>query len=282
MRNRILLFALSAVAMATASTSPAAWSAPLPAATMASQEQPTMTTTSATDGSGPEVRVQTPSIEWGVRDGDTVPYDWSARVENPNGRAVLVKVRLAFVDAQGTVLQEDWVTGHIGPNEVVILQQSGEVDAATLEAVAEARGVPEARWGDEPFQIRTMAAFVDGLQRLEIFFVLEDWLGRPVTAAGTVDLYVVERERLRAEFSGGGMSRRLTTLYSRRFDIGPGDFSRRRIGFMTTDYNPPALTLGPIHYSIFDHEPRGDEGLVRVVFRSLSGVEVVAEDRVFF
>lgn len=281
MRNRILRVAISAaaVALAAATTSPAALSAPLAAPVpVAAQE----TVTSSSSGTGPEVRVETPSIQWGTRSGDSVPYSWSSRVENPNDRAVLVKVRLSFVNEQGTALQEDWVAGQIGPNESAILQQRGEIDAMLLEDVAEARGVPEASWGDEPYKIRTLAAFVDGLQRLEVFFVLEDWLGRPVTAAGTVDLYIVERERLRAEFDGGGMSRRLTTLYARRFNIGTGDFSRRRIGFMNTDYSPPAVTLGPIHYSIFDHEPRGDEGLVRVVFRSLSGVEVVAEDRVFF
>lgn len=278
MRNRILLVAISAVALATATPSPAALSAPLPAAAPAQES----TSTTSTAGGGPEVQVETPTITWGTRSGDSVPYSWTTRVENPNDRDVVVKVRLNFVDEQGTTLQQDWVSGHVGPGEAVIMEQSGAIDAALLEGVAEARGVPEAAWGDEPFQIRTLAAFVDGLQRLEVFFVLEDWQGRPVTAAGTVDLYVVERERLRAEFTGGGMSRRLSTLYARRFNIGTDDFARRRIGFMSNDYNPPAVTLGPIHYSIFDHEPRGDEGLVRVVFRSLGGTEVVAEDRVFF
>jgi hypothetical protein len=194
----------------------------------------------------------------------------------------VVKLRLDFVTEQGEVIHEDRVSGHVGPNESVILQQNGSLDERDLVLVAEARGVPEAHWGDQPAQIRTLAAFVDGLQRLEVFFVLEDWRGRPVTAAGTVDMYIVERERMRAEFAGGGMRRRLTTLYARRFNVGTDDFARRRIGFISTDYTPPALTLGPIHYSIFDHEPRGDEGLVRIVFRTADGTQIVAEDRVFF
>lgn len=42
------------------------------------------------------------------------------------------------------------------------------------------------------------------------------------------------------------------------------------------------LTLGPIRHSIFDEVPRTDEGLIRVVFRTPSGVEIVAEDGGFF
>jgi hypothetical protein len=279
MRNRILTIAcLLACLVAVVSPAPAV-SVPLPAATL---EQDDVARASATAGSAPEVTVQTPSIEWGTSSAGNVPYSWNARVDNPYDRPVVVKLRLDFVTDQGEVVHEDLVSGHIGPNESVVLQQKGSLPERELDMVAEARGVPEAHWGDQPAQIRTIAAFVDGLQRLEVFIVLEDWRGRPITAAGTVDMYVVERERLRAEFDGGGMRRRLTTLYARRFDVSTRDFARRRIGFISTDYTPPALTLGPIHYSIFDHEPRGDEGLVRIVFHALDGTQIVAEDRVFF
>ena len=236
----------------------------------------------AQQGSGPLVRVQPPQLRWGADSGGVVPYEWSAVVDNPNGRDVLVKVRLDFVTDDGQVVHQNWVSGQVGANGSAVLQQQGSVPAEQLERVSEARGEPTAWWADEPYQIRTLAAFVDGLQRLEVFFVLEDWQGRPVTADGTVDLYVVERERARAAFTDGGMQRRLTTLYARRFNVSRSDFARRRIGFINADYRPPALTLGPIHYSIFDQEPHGNEGLVRVVFRTASGVQIVAEDRVFF
>lgn len=276
MRNRTALTACLLASLLTALSPAPAVSRPLPTATL---EQ----TSSETNSSGaPEVTVVTPTIEWGEADSGTVPYAWSTRVDNPYERPVVVKVRLDFVTDQGEVVHEDWVTRHLGPNESVIMQQNGELREADLDRVAEARGVPEASWADGAAQIRTFAAFADGLQRLEVFFVLEDWRGRPITADGVVDLYIVERERMRAEFEGGGMRRRLTTLYARRFQIGRDDFARRRIGFISTDYTPQAVTLGPIHYSIFDHEPRGDEGLVRMVFHAADGTRLVAEDRVFF
>lgn len=231
---------------------------------------------------GPEVYVQTPDISWGDDSVGMVPYSWQARAENPNNRPVLVKVELNFVDQQGEVLYQDWVSGHIGPNSAVVLQQEGSMPAATLEGVAEARGVPSAWWADEPYTIRTISAFVDGLQRMDIFFVLENWEGRPVVSGGTVDLYIIEKQRLRADFEGGGMRRGMRTLYARRFNVDTSDFERRRIGFINTDYNPPALTLGPLHYSMFDDYPVGDEGIVRLVFRTPSGVEISAEDRIFF
>ena len=221
-------------------------------------------------------------IAWGEDDGHNVPYDWNAVVENPNDWAVGVKVRLDFVNEQGEVIYEDSVTGQVGPNSSIVMRRTGSMPVDALDRVVEARGEPSAWWLDDAYRIRTLAAFVDGLQRLEIFFVLEDWRGRPVTSPGIVDLYIVEKERARAEFEGGGMRRRLTTLYARRFNIHTDDYARRRIGFISTDYTPPAVTLGPIHYSIFDHEPRGDEGLVRVVFRTPNGTRLVAEDRVFF
>ncbi len=267
------------IVMLTAGTvgnTPEAQSQPLPAAIGALAQDGTFT-----DG-GPQVSVTTPVINWGQDTIGSVPYDWSTRVSNPNSRPVVVKVKLDFVDAQGQTVHEDWVSGQIGPNSDAVLQQAGSIDVASLDLVAEARGAPSAWWADEPYKFRTVAAFVDGLQRLEVFFVLEDWEGRPVTASGVLDLYVVERERPRAAFAGGGMQRPLNTLYARRFDVGGRDYSNRQIGFKNNDYTPPAVTLGPIHYSIFDQEPIGDEGLVRLVFRTASGTEIVGEDRVFF
>jgi hypothetical protein len=231
---------------------------------------------------GPEVSVTTPVINWGDTVHGTIPYDWSTRVSNPNERPVVVKVKLNFVDAQGQTIHEDFVSGHIGPSSDAVLQQAGVINSTHLDLVAEARGAPTAWWADEPTKFRTVAAFVDGLQRLEVFFVLEDWEGRPVTPTGVVDLYIVERERPRAAFAGGGMMRPLNTLYARRFDVGGRDYTNRQIGFKNTDYTPAAVTLGPIHYSIFDEEPIGDEGLVRLVFHTASGTEIIGEDRVYF
>jgi len=51
---------------------------------------------------------------------------------------------------------------------------------------------------------------------------------------------------------------------------------------MNNDYSPPAVTFGPIHYSIFDREPIADEGLVRLVFQTRSGRRIIGEGRVFF
>jgi hypothetical protein len=267
----LAVLAASAAMLGAAGTPSALASAP------ARAQQPTVPA-----GNGPDIFVETPTIDWGEPAGGALPYSWYARVENPNDRPVLVKVDLNFVDEQGQLIQQDSVSGHVGPRSDAILQQNGTISATAFDYVAEARGVTTSWWADEPYQIRTLAAFVDGLQRIEVFFVLEDWEGRPVTAGGTVDLYIVERERLQAEFAGGGMRRNNKTLYARRFNVSTADYERRRIGFISTDYTPPALTLGPIHYSIFDHEPRGNEGLVRVVFRTSSGAEIVAEDRVFF
>ena len=281
-KKLVTLLGLLALSAGPGGLTPAALSTPLPEATLEPLQQAEPLASADDRGAGPEVYVQTPSIDWGTDTGNVTPYTWSAQVDNPNDRPVLVKVELNFVTEQGDLLHQDSVSGHVGPNSAVILQQNGSLSSVDLDRIAEARGVPSAWWADEPYKIRTLAAFVDGLQRLEVFFVLENWMGRPVTSGGTVDLYIVERERLRAEFDGGGMRRRMTTLYARRFNVSTSDFSRRRIGFVETDYAPPALTLGPIHYSIFDHEPRGDEGVVRVVFRTPSGVEIVAEDRVFF
>lgn len=240
--------------------------------------------TQETQQQGPPVIVDSRDIviEWGEDRGGLVPYTWEAVVENPNEFPVGVKVRLDFVNEQGEVLYEDAVVGQVGPQAAVALQQSGSLRADVLDRVHEARGEPSSWWIDDAYKIRTLATFADGLQRMEVFFVLEDWQGRPVTASGTVDLYIVEKERARAEFAGGGMRRRMTTLYARRFNVNPGDFAKRQIGFINTDYAPPALTLGPIHYSMFDQEPRGDEGLVRVVFHTAAGTRIVAEDRIFF
>ncbi len=255
-------------------TAPEAQSEPLPAAIGGQAQEGT-----STDG-GPQVSVTTPTINWGDDASGSVPYDWSTRVSNPNSRAVVVRVKLDFVDSQGQSVHEDWVSGQIGPNSDTVLQQAGSIDNAYLDLVAEARGAPSAWWADEAYKFRTVAAFVDGLQRLEVFFVLEDWEGRPVTAAGTLDLYIVERERPRA--SGASVRRPLNTLYARRFDVGGRDYSNHQIGFKNNDYTPPAVTLGPIHYSLFDQEPIGDEGLVRIVFHTASGTEIVGEDRVYF
>ncbi len=280
MRNKTLgFFVGTIVALSVAGPDLAAAAAPA----QVQVRQPAITGRSS-QYQGPGVMIDSRSIviEWADEVSGQVPYQWSAPVQNPNDRALLVRVDLEFVTAQGEVVHRDQATGQVGPESFLVLQAAGSIPATELGRVVEARGEPTSWWADEPFKIRTLAAFVDGLQRLEVFFVLEDWRGRPVTAAGTVDLYIVERERARAEFAGGGMRRRLSTLYARRFNVHTDDYARRRIGFINTDYSPPALTLGPIPYSLFDVEPRGDEGLVRVVFRTLSGVEIVAEDRVYF
>ena len=260
---------------------PEAQSQPLPNAVRSSQPSGSVQTETF-GANGPPVSVTTPEINWGEAANGSVPYDWSTQVSNPNSRAVVVRVKLDFVDSQGQTVHEDWVSGQIGPLSDALLQQTGYIDNAHLDLVAEALGAPSAWWADEPYKFRTVAAFVDGLQRLEVFFVLEDWEGRPVTASGIVDLYVIERQRPRTGFAGGAMARPLNTLYARRFDVGGRDYSNRQIGFKNTDYTPPAVTLGPIHYSIFDQGPIGDEGLVRLVFHTASGTEIIGEDRVYF
>lgn len=289
MRNQAIVSVIGIVALlggmagsAPATASPSTASAITAGSMLAPPVQEATASPSQVEFAGPEVVVETPFIDWGEETDGAVSYQWTAHVENPNERPVLVRVEMDFVDADGIVVHDDFVTEYVEARETVVLQQSGYLPAADFDRVSEAQGRPSAWWGDEPYKIRTLSAFVDGLRTLEVFFVLENWLGRPVIADGTVDLYVVERERLRAEFVGGGMQRRLTTLYARRFNISSSDFGRRRIGFISADYSPPALSLGPIHYSIFDLEPRADEGLVRVVFRTESGVEIVAEDRVYF
>ena len=231
---------------------------------------------------GPEVFVATPEILWGNAAGGMVPYSWTVNAENPNPRPIVVRVNLNFVDANGQVLHQDEVSGLIDGGSSTTLFQNGSITEGELDLVAEAQGEPNAFWGDEPYQIRTLYAYANGLRTLEILFVLENWLGRPVKAAGTVDLYVLEMEQLRAGFVGGGMQRGVKQLYGRRFNITPKQFSPRRIGFMAAEYDPPAVALGPIHYSIFDDEPRYQEGLVRVVFRTASGASLTAEDRIYF
>jgi hypothetical protein len=231
---------------------------------------------------GPEIRITTPAITWGDEGPDSTAFEWSTRVENPTQEPVVVKVRLELLDAQGEVIQSEDVTGQIGPESDLLLRQQSAVDNGWMDYVVEARAVPEAWYASEPVRFRTVAAFVDGLQRLEIFYVLEDWRGRPVTQAGTVDMYIVERQRVRAQFKGGGLARPISTLYARRFDVGGRDYSRRQIGFMNNDYSPPAVTFGPLHYSLFDREPLGDEGLVRLVFTTPSGRTIIGEDRVYF
>ena len=280
-KNAALAFCCSTMLMAgIVGNAPEAQSQPLPSALRGSH--PSGSVQQVTSGAiGPQVSVTTPAINWGDASNGSVPYDWSTRVSNPNSRAVVVKVKLDFVDSQGRTVHEDWVSGQIGPGSDALLQQTGYIDNANLDLVAEALGAPSAWWADEPYKFRTVAAFVDGLRRLEVFFVLEDWEGRPVTASGIVDLYIIERERPRA-FAGGSVQRPLNTLYARRFDVGGRDYSNRQIGFKNTDYTPPTVTLGPIHYSIFDQEPIGDEGVVRLVFRTTSGTEIIGEDRVYF
>lgn len=285
MRNKLFLAfcSLSLLAAGPGASVPASVAPKvLPTAAATAQQRPRLV--QGRQHQGPQVLIGSDSIviDWGDAANGMVPYTWDVVVENPNDAEIGVKVKLTFVTDQGEVVAEDWITGQVGPHSTVVLRQSGSMRTEQLDRVYEARGEPSAWWLGEAYKIRTLAAFVDGLQRLEIFFVLEDWRGRPVTTTGTVDLYIIEKERARAEFAGGGMRRRLVTLYARRFNIHSNDFARRRIGFVTTDYTPPAVTLGPIHYSIFDHEPRGDEGLVRIVFRTASGIRLVAEDRVFF
>jgi hypothetical protein len=238
--------------------------------------------TTTNSNAGPEIRINVPAISWGDDTGNSTTFEWSTRIENPNNEAVIAKIRLDLLDAQGEVIQQEYVTSQIGPESDVLLRQASAIDNYWIDQVVEATAHPEAWWASEPVKFRTVAAFVDGLQRLEIFYVLEDWQGRPVVMDGTVDMYIVERERIRAEFAGGGLARPLTTLYARSFNIDGRDYSRRRIGFMSNDYSPPAVTFGPIHYSIFDREPIGDEGLVRLVFRTNSGRQIIGEDRVFF
>jgi hypothetical protein len=232
--------------------------------------------------SGPVVRITMPTIVWGQETKDATAFEWSTHIENPNDVGVVVKVRLDLLDAQGEVIQQEYVTRQIGPEAAVVVRHNSKIHNYWIDRVVEATAHPEAWWIGEPVKFRTVAAFVDGLQRLEVFYVLEDWQGRPVVSAGTVDMYIVEREPIRAQFAGGGLARPVTTLYARRFNVSGRDYSRRRIDFMSNDYAPPAVTFGPIPYSIFDRAPIGDEGLVRLVFRTPSGRQIVGEDRVFF
>ncbi len=272
MQKSRLLLSLTVLTLLVAATGAA------PAGTQQQSYEPAYQETAA----GPEVRITVPTIVWGEETVAATSFEWSTRIENPNDVGVVVKVRLDLLDAQGEVIQQEYVTSQIGPETAVLVRHNSEIDNYWIDQVVEATAHPEAWWVGEPFKFRTVAAFVDGLQRVEIFYVLEDWQGRPVVSSGTVDMYIIERERIRAQFAGGGLARPLTTLYARRFDVSGRDYSRRRIGFMSTDYAPPAVTFGPIHYSIFDREPIGDEGLVRLVFRTPSGRQIVGEDRVFF
>ncbi|NKB87542.1 MAG: hypothetical protein GKS06_04925 [Acidobacteria bacterium] len=246
-------------------------------ATAATQQEGSMETSA-----GPEIRINVPTIEWGDDTGSATNFTWSTRIDNPHADPVVAKIRLDLLDAQGEVIQQEYVTSQVGPESAVLVHQPSALDNYWIDQVVEATAHPEAWWAGEPVKFRTVAAFVDGLQRLEVFYVLEDWSGRPVVMDGTVDMYIVERERVRAQFEGGGLARPITTLYARRFNVDGRDYSRRRIGFMSNDYAPPAVTFGPIHYSIFDREPIGDEGLVRLVFSTPSGRQIIGEDRVYF
>ena len=274
MRKTRLLLTLTVLTSLVAATGAAP--------TAVAQEQEPYEPAYEETSTGPEVRITMPAIVWGEETADNTSFEWSTRIENPNDVGIVVKVRLDLLDAQGEVIQQEYVTSQIGPETDVLVHQNSAIDNYWIDQVVEATAHPEAWWAGEPVRFRTVAAFVDGLQRIEVFYVLEDWQGRPVVSSGTVDMYIVERERIRAQFEGGGLARPLTTLYARRFNVSGREYSRRRIGFMSTDYAPPAVTFGPIHYSIFDHEPRADEGLVRLVFRTASGRQIVGEDRVYF
>lgn len=274
MRKTRLLLTLTVLTSLVAATGAAP--------TAVAQEQEPYEPAYEETSTGPEVRITMPAIVWGEENAGNTSFEWSTRIENPNDMGIVVKVRLDLLDAQGEVIQQEYVTSQIGPETDVLVHQNSAIDNYWIDQVVEATAHPEAWWAGEPVKFRTVAAFADGLQRLEVFYVLEDWQGRPVVSAGTVDMYIVERERIRAEFTGGGLARPLSTLYARRFNVSGREYSRRRIGFMSNDYAPPAVTFGPIHYSIFDREPRADEGLVRLVFRTASGRQIVGEDRVYF
>lgn len=233
---------------------------------------------------GPEIEAGTPSVEWGPELDDNVRFVWSVSLRNPNDRAVLVRVRLKFLNEAGEVLSEDFVATSLGPGVSRELSQQGSLPVETVERVVEARAEPVSWWADEPYKIRTFYTFLTSLRTIEILFVLEDWLGNPVEAPGIADIYVMEIEELRADVAGaeGAMRRRMKQLYARRFYVEPRHYENRQIGFLTAEYEPPTVTLGPLHVSVFDEEPRGHQGLVRLVFRTQRGLELVAEDRVYF
>ena len=236
----------------------------------------------ASIAAGPPIHVATPDIDWGDPAGGTVPYAWNVAVTNPNSRPVAVRVQLDFLSSNGNLVHQDSAMGQLQGNSSATFGESGSVTTAELDQIAEARGVPAAWWSDEAYKFRTLSAYVDGMRTLDVFFVLENWLGRPVTASGTVDLYIMERERLHDRRNQALMQRPFTTLFSRRFNVDKGDFRHRQIGFKTVKYAPPALSLGPIHYSMFDLEPHADEGLIWVVFRTVDGAEIIGEDRIYF
>ena len=79
MRNRIVLTGCLVVGLVAAMPPAPAVSRPLPPASLQQDGG-----TSGDTGTGPEITVQTPAIEWqDARDG-MVPYSWSARVDNPD------------------------------------------------------------------------------------------------------------------------------------------------------------------------------------------------------
>lgn len=233
---------------------------------------------------GPEVEAQTPSIEWGPELDGNIRFVWQVALHNPNDRTVLVRVRLDFLDAAGETLSQEWVAGQLGAGESRVLSQQASLPVGTVERIVEARAEPVSWWADEPYKIRTLYTFLTSLRTIEILFVLEDWLGLPVEAPGIADIYIMEIEELRADIPGsaGAMRRQMRQLYARRFFVEPRHYDERRIGFFAAEYQPPTVTLGPIHVSVFDEEPRGQEGLVRLVFRTERGLELVAEDRIYF
>ena len=280
----VSLVTLAGVTFASTAAHPTPAIQPTPTSTPEGVVAPVVRSVSSTQNGGipPEVLVDTPNISWGEPTAALVPYTWDLNVENPNPQSIIVRVRLNFVSADGVTLHEDWVAAQLKSGQRTRLTQNGNIANSVIDLVIEAQAHPEAWWGDEPYAIRTLFAYATNLRTLDVFVVLESWLGRPITATGTVDLYVLEIDRLRAELEGGAMRRGIRQLYARRFIVGHEHFAPRQIGFLATEYTPPAVTLGPINFSVFDEQPRGHEGLVRLVFRTASGAELTKEDRVYF
>ncbi|MFW6198927.1 MAG: hypothetical protein ACOC5E_03795 [Acidobacteriota bacterium] len=54
-----------------------------------------------------EVSVQNPSFSWTGKEGERANYAWSATVDNPSRRDLVVNATLQLVDAEGNVVSSD-------------------------------------------------------------------------------------------------------------------------------------------------------------------------------
>lgn len=155
--------------------------------------------------------------------------------------------------------------------------------AAIFMAIA-ATGCPNLSVGlneAPPNYVKSFTAYKEGSDGLMLYFILADKTGAMTTAAGAMDIEIVETSHEYSKYEQRVIERE-TLLFKDTYYVVRKDFQLAKIGTGAFEHEAIICPLGRLTYSKFRAVPSEHLGKIRATFRTIDERKLPAEETVFF